>query len=203
MTTLSAPITELPDAFRPLLRTEFEQMVAAGLFDNVPVELVGGVLIEMSPIGPEHMGLLVWLNKRLVGLCGDDYAVSPQNPLAVDDISEPQPDLAILPPGEFRGLADVPSGALLVIEFAKSSLRFDLGEKARRYAMAGYPEYWVIDVEAGIVHVHRGPHDDATWRSVVQQSDGPLVATAAPQITLDAADLFVGTAGAQISRRRL
>lgn len=192
MTTLSTPITELPDAFRPLLRTEFEQMVAAGLFDNVPVELIGGVLVEMSPIGPEHMGLMVWLTKRLVQLCGDDYAVSPQNPLAVDDVSEPQPDMAILPPGEFRGLAAVPTGALLVMEIAKSSLRFDLGEKARRYAMAGYPEYWVIDVEAKTVHVHRAPNPDGSWASVVQQTNGPLVAVAAPQITMGTEELFAG-----------
>lgn len=192
MTTLSVPITELPDAFRPLLRTEFEQMVAMGLFEDVPVELVGGVLIHMSPIGPEHVGLLVWLNKRLVQLCGDAYAVSPQNPLAVDDYSEPQPDLAVLPAGEFRGLRQIPSNAFLVIEVARSSLEFDLGEKARRYAMAGYPEYWVIDVDARLVHVHQGPHADGSWRSVVQQSDGPLVAVAAPPIELDTAELFAG-----------
>lgn len=192
MTTLNAPITELPDAFRPLLRTEFEQMVEAGLFDDVPVELVGGVLIEMSPIGPQHMGLMVWLTKRLVQLCGDDYAVSPQNPLAVDDVSEPQPDLAILPQGEFRNLADVPGSALLVIEIAKSSLRFDLGEKAWRYATARYPEYWVIDVEAKTIHVHRAPNADGSWASVVQQTDGPLTAVAAPQITMDTEELFAG-----------
>ncbi len=184
MTALTAPIAELPPEFRPLRRSEYDRLVGLGVFEGTRVELVGGVLIEMSPQKPPHYGLIMALNKLLVLAAGDQYVVGAQGPLAVDDISEPEPDFTILPTG-VDYMRVLPDEAFLVIEVSNSSLRFDLGEKARRYAMAGYPEYWVLDVQARIVHVHRDPLADGTWGSVVPHGSGRLVATAVPQITLD------------------
>lgn len=109
--------------------------------------------------------------------------------MIADEISEPEPDFAILSARDTRRTGK-PHDALLVIEVSNSSLRFDLGEKARRYAGAGYPEYWVIDVQARTIHVHRGPQPDGTWTSIITQSEGDLQAVAVPPITIDVADLL-------------
>lgn len=183
------PISELPDRFRPLRRTEYEALVGLGVFEGQRVELVGGVLIDMAAHKPIHYGLILRLNKLLVTLAGDDWTVGAQGPVALDDWSEPEPDFSILPVADY--MRAIPSDAVLVIEVANASLRFDLGEKARRYALRGYPEYWVFDVVNRVVHVHRDPQPDGSWASVVQQRDGQLTAVAAPQITLDLDDLLV------------
>ncbi|MGI9016465.1 MAG: Uma2 family endonuclease [Euzebya sp.] len=120
MTAVLAPTTTLPEAFRPLRVQEHHQLIQLGVFEGTHVELVGGVLVEMSPHGPEHFGLIPYLNHL---------------------------DFAILTKRDTRRTGK-PTDALLVIEVSNSSVRFDLGDKARRYAGAGYPEYWVIDVAA-------------------------------------------------------
>ncbi|MGI9018123.1 MAG: hypothetical protein ACR2HR_13640 [Euzebya sp.] len=50
MTTLTTPIAELPAEFRPLYRSEYDHLVGLGVFEGTRVELVGGVLVEMSPM---------------------------------------------------------------------------------------------------------------------------------------------------------
>ncbi len=189
VTTLLAPITTLPPEFRPLRVEEYHQLIELGVFEGTKVELVGGVLVEMSPQGPAHFGLIPYLTHLLVRLVGEAYVVSPQGPVIADEISEPEPDFAILSARDTRRTGK-PHDALLVIEVSNSSLRFDLGEKARRYAGAGYPEYWVIDVQARTIHIHRGPQPDGTWTSVITQSAGDLQAAAVPPIRIDVADLL-------------
>lgn len=186
---MTAPIAELPPEFRPLRRSEYDHLVGLGVFEGTRVELVGGVLVEMSPQKPPHYGLILKLNKLLVLAAGDDYVVGAQGPLAVDDISEPEPDFTILPTG-LDYMQVLPEQAFLVMEVSNSSLRFDLGEKARRYAMAGYPEYWVLDVQARVVHVHREPRPDGTWGSIVPEGSGQLTAIATPSISLDLDELL-------------
>lgn len=191
MTTLTAPIAELPDTFRPITVVEFHQLADMGAFDDdVQVELVGGVIVEMAPIGEHHARHVTRLNTLLAQQCGQEYLVSPQNPIVTDDISQPQPDLAVLPRSEWDGVEAHPSTAALVIEVALSSRRFDLGEKARRYAMAGYPEYWVIDIDQQVVHVHRDPNPDGTWCSVAPQSEGTISAVAVPTVNVDVGWVF-------------
>lgn len=77
-----------------------------------------------------------------------------------------------------------------MIEVALTSRRFDLGEKARRYAMAGYPEYWVVDIDQRLVHVHRDPNPDGTWGSVAPQADGTIQAVAVTTVSVDLGWVF-------------
>lgn len=183
------PPTTLPPEFRPLTVAEYQVLISSGVLDGTHVELVGGVLVELSPQGPDHFGLIPHLNHLLVALVGDAYVVSPQGPVITDEISEPEPDFAILTARDTRRTGK-PRDALLVIEVSNSSLRFDLGEKARRYAGAGYPEYWVVDVRRRAVHVHREPAPDGTWGSVEVVDDGELQAVAVPPILLDVGALL-------------
>ncbi|CAN5872181.1 Uma2 family endonuclease [soil metagenome] len=188
---MTAPIAELPDAFRPMTVVEFNQLAELGAFDDdVQVELVGGVIVEMAPIGEHHARHVTRLNTLLAQQCGQEYLISPQNPIFADDISQPQPDLAVLPRSEWEGADAHPSTAVLVIEVALTSRRFDLGEKARRYAMAGYPEYWVVDIDQRLVHVHRDPNPDGTWGSVAPQADGTIQAVAVTTVSVDVGWVF-------------
>jgi Uma2 family endonuclease len=169
---LTAPIAELPDTFRPLRREEFVALADMGVFGEARVELVGGVIVEMAPVKPPHAGVTAMLNKVLVLQAGDRWTVFCQGPIELDPVSQPLPDLMVLPPSDYR-LAN-PARALLIVEVADTSLRFDLGEKARRYAWAGTPRYWVVDVTGRVVHDHTDPQPDGSWGSVRQVRHGVL-----------------------------
>lgn len=82
-----------------------------------------------------------------------------QNPIRLDQSSEPQPDFALLrpKPGQYRDALPGPSDILLLIEVADSSLRFDREVKLPLYARHGIPEVWIVDLAAGAVEVHRDP----------------------------------------------
>jgi Uma2 family endonuclease len=145
-------LTELPEHFRPLRVAEFQQLVELGVFDGTRVELVGGVLVEMSPQGALHDAVIRRLNSLFVRAVGEAWEVGVQGPLDVDDISLPEPDLKVLPAG--------------------------------RFTVTYVDEYWVVDLQARCIHVHRQPSADG-WGSVVRVTEGPLAAEALPDLVID------------------
>ena len=123
------------------------------------VELIDGEIIDMSPIGVLHAAIVDVLARHFGRRADESVFVRCQNPLRLDDISEPEPDIAILRPrADFYmtahpGAADV----LLVIEVADTSLAYDLGTKVPLYARHGIPEVWVIDAATRHTRVFRRP----------------------------------------------
>src|ERR1043165_617725 len=98
-------------------------MAEIGLFDDERVELVRGVIIAMSPIYPPHASPVDRLTEILVRALAGRARVRIQQPLLATDESEPEPDVAVVPLGDYT--ATHPDRALLVIEVADSSLRKD------------------------------------------------------------------------------
>jgi Uma2 family endonuclease len=136
---------------------EYEQMIAAGIFaEDARIELLGGEIITMSPIGDRHVKVINRLTRTLQQAVGDDFTVSVQNPIRLDDQS--QPDLAILH-GRDRGLADA-ADVLMVIEVADTSRDYDRNAKFPRYGAAGIPEAWLFDLVGERIerHTEPGPH---------------------------------------------
>ena len=142
-------------AIRPLRRREYDLMVELGMLEGEPVELLQGELVLMSPQSSAHAWVIRTSNKILTDQVGDRAWVQAQCPLALSEDDEPEPDVAIVPLGEYRFTH--PTTALLVVEVSVSSLGRDLRSKAIVYARAGIPEFWIIDVRSQVVHVHREP----------------------------------------------
>ena len=143
----------------PLSVENVMAMVSAGILDaDDHVELLDGVLVEMSPQGTPHayaIRKLTALAFPVVDAAGLELSI--QGPVDVGSpISLPEPDLAIIP---VTGRDEHPRNALLVVEMGATSLRIDLVRKARIYAAGGVPEYWVLDVERRALIVHRDPRD--------------------------------------------
>lgn len=136
-------------------------MVAAGILDErARVELVDGVLVEMSPIGPRHSIVLEWLTMHFVKASGAAWTVRIQDTLRTPDGGFMQPDLMVFEPVPRDRQPDT---ALLVIEVSDSSRARDT-EKATTYAAAGVLEYWIVDVDSDEVLVHRLPGAEAYGR---------------------------------------
>jgi Uma2 family endonuclease len=138
----------------------FHRMGEAGILGPEDrVELIDGEIIDMSPIGVLHAAIVDVLARHFGRRAGESAFIRCQNPLRLDDISEPEPDISILRPrADFYttshpGAADV----LLVIEVADTSVAYDLGTKVPLYARHGIPEVWVIDAATRRIRVFRRP----------------------------------------------
>jgi Uma2 family endonuclease len=168
---------------RPLTVDDFERMSAVGILgEDDGVELLKGQLSEVSPQGPQHAAVMQWLAAELIRAIDPDVAgVRIQLPLRFIPLSEPEPDIAIVPAGVYA--REHPTAAMLVIEIAMTSQLLDLGAKLEVYASARVAEYWVIDIPARVVHVHASPvgaaYDSrrqvATGRLPLALPDGPAI----------------------------
>jgi Uma2 family endonuclease len=139
---------------------EYERMGQFGIFsEDARVELVCGEIIDMSPIGERHascvaiLAQLITLRLRLSAL------VWTQNPIVLDDYSEPQPDLAVLKPrgDNYRTSKPTPDDVLIVIEVSDSTLEYDRKVKVPLYAAAGIPEAWVVNLPEECIEVYSDP----------------------------------------------
>ncbi len=137
---------------RPLKRSEYDKLTELGVFGDERLELLYGSIARMSPIGAPHSSALQRLTELFVLALHGRAVVRIQSPLAASDDSEPEPDVAIVPPGRYSDAH--PSQAWLLIEVAESSLSTDRGMKARLYAECGVPEYWVVNLVDGQIEVH-------------------------------------------------
>lgn len=145
---------------RPITVDEFYRMADVGIFhEDDRVELIEGELIEMSPIGSDHSGTVNALNHLLVQAIGDRAVVSVQNPVRLSHVTEPMPDFVVLKPRDdfYRERTAQPEDVLLIVEVAKSSVRYDKRVKIPLYARHGVPEYWLVRLDKRIVEVHRRP----------------------------------------------
>lgn len=148
---------------RPLLRSEYDELIRQGHFEGEKIELLFGVLVRMTPIGSPHASTIARLNRLFTTLLPEERAsVRPQLPFAALPDSEPEPDLVLAPPGTYS--RQHPEKTLLVIEVAASSLARDRGLKARLYALAGVPEYWIVNLVDEVLEVHTEPCDGVFGR---------------------------------------
>ena len=139
---------------------EYHLVWEAGIFgEDDRVELVGGEVIEMTPIGWRHVQAVNHPNRILVERTAGHLTVSVQNPLIVGEREERQPDLVLLREG-VRGRVPEARDALLGVEVADSSLRYDHEDKLPLYARVGIPEAWIVNLPKGRIEVYSQPGPD-------------------------------------------
>lgn len=156
---LPRPASSLARVYR-LSVAEYHRMGEVGILGpELRTELIDGEIIEMPPIGLPHAGTVKLLANRLKELVGTDAIVAVQDPVWLDDHSEPLPDIALLRPRAdwYRNGHPGPDDILLLIEVADSSLTYDREVKLPRYARAGIPEVWLVDLGGRQLTIHRRP----------------------------------------------
>jgi Uma2 family endonuclease len=139
---------------------EYHRMGEAGIFaEGDRVELIEGEILKMSPIGRRHAACVKRINEQLINLLRGRAIVSVQDPILLDDYSEPQPDIAIVKRRNDFYAQALPATAdvLLVIEVADTSLAYDRDIKLPAYARSAIPEVWIVDLAAQAVEVHADP----------------------------------------------
>jgi len=181
---LDEPQREVHSPHR-LTRAAYRSLIDLGHIDaDAKVELLNGVIEDMSPRGAEHRATAHYLLKRLIIALGDRAAVVSQCSFAASDFDEPEPDIAIVPAESIED-KDL-TRAFCLIEVSVSSRRRDL-VKAAVYARAGVMQYILVDVPKRQALVHRGPHGDAYDHVDIVREGTPIVIDAFPDVTFDLA----------------
>ena len=183
------------EAVHPFTVDDYHRMTEAGILSaDERTELIEGVVVTMSPIGAPHFVAVLLLDQLLRNAVGTRAVVSVQGPIRLPPRSEPQPDLALLhpPTGRYRAVLPGPADVFLLVEVSDSTLARDRDVKAPLYAAHGIPEYWLVDLEARHVLVHRDPLPaERRWQSVQPvRSDAVLDLAALPGAAVPLAGLF-------------
>ncbi len=164
---------------------QFHRMLEAGVLTaDDRVELIDGEMRDMAPIGPSHSGCTIavtrTLSRALSRAEGERGLLSIQGPLALDARSELYPDLMVLKPRDDLYQTGHPHAddVLLLIEVSDTTLDYDRRTKLRKYARAGVPRYWIIDVQHRAIHEYQDPDRFAhRYRQSRTVTDGTLTAT--------------------------
>ncbi len=183
---------------RRFSRAEYERLIDLGVFQpGEPIELIGGELMVAEPQGAAHYTAIQKTAKTLEAAFGSGWHVRTQGPIGLDDDSEPEPDVAVVPgdPDDY-GHAH-PSRPVLTVEVAESSLGADRERKGSLYARAGLPDYWVLNLVDRVLEVYREPAPDATapfgWRYArreVFDASARVTPLAAPGSIVPVSQLF-------------
>ena len=187
-----------PPRTRRWTRTEYERLVDQGILrEDEHLELLDGLLVVREPQGSRHSAAVAALCAVLARAFGAGFHVRPQLPLALDDASEPEPDIVVVRGGAWDYVRAHPSAPLLVVEIAETSLALDREHKSGLYARAGVADYWIVNLPERVIEIYRQPvpalDTPFGWR---YQSAQRLAQTAtisplsAPEVSMAVGDLL-------------
>jgi Uma2 family endonuclease len=158
-------------------RLEYERLVEQDFFGpDDRLELIDGTLIVKEPQKSGHFTAVALVHDALRSAFGPGWFVRLPGPVALDESSEPEPDISVVP-GVARDYRDAhPARPVLVVEVSESRLRFDRTTKAAIYARAGVADYWIVNLVDRCLEIHREPAPSATpglWEYRAIQRLGP------------------------------
>jgi Uma2 family endonuclease len=179
-------------------RKEYDQLITIGFFlEDEPIELLGGQLIVSEPKGSPHSTAIALTAEALRIAFGPGWFVRVQDPVALDDESEPEPDVVVVPGHPRDYLLEHPVRPAVLVEVAESSLAFDRGHKGSLYARAGLADYWIVNLVYEALEVYRQPARDRSaefgWRYLdvqVLRRGATVAPLARPDVAIAVADLL-------------
>ena len=147
-----------PVRTRRWTRVEYGRLIEHGFLDeDDPIELVDGLLLVKEPQYTPHATAVTLVAEALRAVFGAGWVVRQQLPMALDDRSEPEPDVCVVPGAPRDYLQTHPTSAVLIVEVAFSGLAIARGRKAAMYARNGVTDYWILNLVGRVLEVHREP----------------------------------------------
>jgi Uma2 family endonuclease len=179
-------------------RKEYDHLVEIGvLHEDERIELIGGELIVAEPKSSPHATAVALAADALRAAFGRGWLVRQQDPIALDDDSEPEPDVAVVVGTARDYRAEHPARPVLVVEVAESSLRFDRRYKSSLYARGRVDDYWIVNLVDRVVEVRRRPTPAPSarfgWRYAdvkLVREGGTVSPLARPDVPIAVADLL-------------
>jgi Uma2 family endonuclease len=189
---------EYPVRTRQWTRAEYDRLIEVGVFrPGDPVELLGGDLIVAEPQSGPHYAAISLVEDALRAAFGRGWQIRTQAPIALDDQSEPEPDVAVAQGTARTYSREHPSRPVLLVEVAQTSLALDREHKGSLYARAGREDYWILNLVDRVLEVYRDPVADPAapfgWRyrsCQILGADAVIAPLAAPAAAIRVADLL-------------
>ena len=156
------------------------------------VELLAGRIIDLSPIGPFHGGLVKRLSRLFNLMAKGRWLVSVQDPVRLDEHSEPEPDVMLLKPAadDYTLRHPQPEDVLLLVEVSDTTLAYDHEEKLPAYGRAGLIEVWIVNLIDGMIEVYREPHFAGYASKTILRAGDVARPLAFPDTAVDVAELL-------------
>ena len=190
ITQIATPPAETAEV-RPRRRftvAEYYAMAEAGILTKRDrVELLDGEIVVMAPIGNRHAFCVDWLNRFWILALAERAIDRIQNPVRLNDSSEPEPDITLLAWRDdfYVSGHPGPDDVLLLIEVADSTVDFDRNQKLRLYARAGIVEFWIVNLQDRRVETYAEPEGDR-YGNIRHYGPGESVSPLSfPDITLE------------------
>jgi Uma2 family endonuclease len=172
---------------------DYYRMAETGVLRaDARVELLGGRIIDMSPIGPFHAGLVKRLTRVFNLRAKGRWTVSTQDPLHLDDYSEPEPDIMLLKPAtdDYTSHHPEPSDVFLLIEVSDTTLEYDREEKLPAYGRASVPEVWIVNLNERTIEIYRDPGFTGYNGKAILRPGDQATPQAFPDLAVDIAELL-------------
>jgi len=166
---------------------EYHQLADSGaLQENSRVELIEGRIIDMTPTGSAHSSCINRLNNVIFPMVQGRAIVSIQNPVQLNDLSEPEPDIALLRYREdfYKGNHPRSDDILLIIEVADASIEYDRKVKNSLYARAGIKETWIVNLNEEIIEIYRSPDPGGYEMILLKRRNQAVTSEVFPDILL-------------------
>ena len=194
----AAPVAALPPEpqipkVRKFTVAEYYRMAEGGILaPEERVQLIEGEIIVMPPPSPPHSGTIIRSNRLLWSLAADQFLVCIQNPLHLDDVSEPEPDVMLV-----RSRADyyaaahpTPADTFVVLEVSDSTLEFDRNRKAQIYGRAGVAQTLVLNLPEDCIENFTEPGPEGYGRHTLHRRGDKIRLIALPDVELAVEDLL-------------
>ncbi len=178
---------------RLLTVQEYHLMAEIGILDeDERVELLGGQIVNKAVKSPPHCAVLKRTVELIKKILGSLVLICLNNPVRLNDNSEPEPDIALVLPDPlyYEDHHPTPSEVYLIIEVADRTLRTDLGLKATIYALSEIADYWVLDVNNRQLHVFREPTQDGCQSIAVLGDDASISPLQFPDVSFAVRDML-------------
>jgi Uma2 family endonuclease len=175
-------------------RARFDAMVAAGILTKDDrVELLDGEVYQKMPKGPKHTARIKALIARLTALLGPRVLIGCQDPVALNEFSEPEPDISVLQPREdfYESGHPEPKDVILLVEVSDSTLDYDRDLKIPLYAACDIPEVWLVDVKDRSVTVHQQPEGNCYRQTQSYRAGDVIPLRAFPGESISVSDLGI------------
>jgi Uma2 family endonuclease len=173
--------------------TEYYRMAETGVLrPDARVELLNGEIIDMSPIGPSHAGMVKRFIRIFSKLARDRWTIAAQDPLRLDDQSEPEPDFMLLKlaDDDYTNHHPVPADVFLLVEVSDSTIEYDREEKLPAYGRAGVGEVWIVNLNEALFEIYREPHFTGYARKTVLRAGEQAAPLAFPDVLVDVAEML-------------
>ncbi|AUC62336.1 putative dioxygenase [Cyanobacterium sp. HL-69] len=166
---------------------EYHQIITSGVLkEDYLIELINGEIFEMSPVGFKHASCVKKINYLFAEKLGSKVIIGVQDPIKLNNNSEPQPDIVLLKPRKDFYANDHPTveDIFLLIEVADSSIDYDRTFKIPIYAENKVQEVWLVDLNQNLLEVYQNPQKNYYQNITKLSSEDSLTLSQPEAITI-------------------